>query len=128
MGAMDSSRELTNPSRGLVYGRVNTPYGFGTIASALAVLSLGCAVPELPRDPHKKSFFAEVYFSTASDGSVVDVKILRTDAPASLRSWTISTVRKWRFKPGPAASATRIIRFELNDQQKENPYHRDDPQ
>jgi TonB family protein len=118
---------LTNPSLGLVYECVETANFYGVTAAAIAILASGCAVPEPPAAPNNKSYFAEVCFSTDSDGSVGDVRIVRSDAPAALKDWTVATVRKWRFEPGPPASATRTIRFDRNDTQNGNAVPRDLP-
>jgi protein TonB len=55
-----------------------------------------------------------VQFTVDERGYVVDAKITGSCAHSILNEEALRTVRRWKFRPGPRASASRPIVFQLN--------------
>ena len=78
------------------------------LLAAATLLAAGCATPEPPIDPNKKSFFVDVEFTVAPDGRTKDAKVINTDAPKQLQKAALEEVNRYRAEP--SAEPTRARR------------------
>ena len=75
------------------------------LLSTAIFLAAGCAAPEPPIDPNKKSFFVDVEFTVDRDGRTKDAKVINTDAPKRLQQAALADVSRYRAEP--SAEPTR---------------------
>jgi TonB family protein len=83
------------------------------LLSAATLFAAGCAAPEPPIDPNKKSFFVDVEFTVDRDGRTKDAKIIKTDAPKQLQQAALADVNRYRSEPSVDVSRGRR-RIEYN--------------
>ena len=59
----------------------------------------------------------EFEFTVAADGSVSDVRVLRSEPRGAFDREVINTVRRWRFEPpGEPVTGRRTIGFSMDGQ------------
>lgn len=75
--------------------------------------------PTYPAAAYRRGLQGEVEFefTVAADGSVSDVRVLRSEPRGAFDREVINTVRRWRFEPpGEPVTGRRTIGFSMNDQ------------
>lgn len=91
--------------------------GSATTMSAAKVLAISAPRPPYPyeaRRQHATGSGVAVLSVDVSSGYVADVIMAQTTGNAVLDNATVSTFRRWRFKPGTVKTVRTPITFELN--------------
>ena len=80
----------------------------------LGLLISGCAAAVRDHDAR-----VVVAFVVGTDGFVKEASVVSCEAPPGKKELfeeeALKTVKRWKFRPGPEARATRPILFRLND-------------
>jgi periplasmic protein TonB len=123
----DRAKETKRGSTGPVARRTTQGNGTGSGSGGTAGSGEGkvgaarFAGGRMPRPPYPANATKEniegsitVVISVDERGNVVNVSIRNASHPYFNNPSVINTCRRWKFRPGPRATFSRVIRFKLN--------------